>query len=544
MHIPSVRIVIPLCMGIAVADAWLLKRSLPIGAYLAMLSVLLGVLLVCHRWSARVSFMCGSAMFVFMFGAMRLQMRHNGIIDGAEHNTHLLKGRVVEAPRAKKKSTEVVVKTQRGDMILAYTKQTKKPEIGDFIEVFTIHGIEPTYQVGGYCFDHSDNPDFPLERYRHNLYRRGIAATCYADSIAVAVPSGNNTIPFITRLHRLQTAMADEYRKAGIDGDEGALIEAMTTGSRLNLSSELRNQYSRAGTSHVLALSGFHLTIIYALLEILLFTRLMHGWLRRGTRIMSIVLIWAFVVIAGAPPSLVRAAIMCTLMTVSQIVSVHVSDDNRHINIRWGNFLDEMGENGLINSLSIAAIIMLVYDPFMLFDIGFQLSFMSMLGLCLCRDIAARIMRVIKLPIPEMLIAAYIVVMLRWVVRAATGVALTSIICTVFTFPLVAYYFGTIPTMSVLTNILISLPAFALLVLAAAWWICAPVAAIQALIGKCLIGTADVMNGVTRWVSAMDNAVIEWHPTLLHVILVYVLIAVVGRMYSRMVRKIDATRTI
>jgi competence protein ComEC len=259
---------------------------------------------------------------------------------------------------------------------------------------------------------------------------------------------------------------------------------------------------------------------------------------------MSIVLIWAFVVIAGAPPSLVRAAIMCTLMTVSQIVSVHVSDDNRHINIRWGNFLDEMGENGLINSLSIAAIIMLVYDPFMLFDIGFQLSFMSMLGLCLCRDIAARIMRVIKLPIPEMLIAAYIVVMLRWVVRAATGVALTSIICTVFTFPLVAYYFGTIPTMSVLTNILISLPAFALLVLAAAWWICAPVAVIQALIGKCLIGTADVMNGVTRWVSAMDNAVIEWHPTLLHVILVYVLIAVVGMMYSRMVRKIDATRTI
>ncbi len=532
MHIPAVRLVVPLCIGIAVADAWLLNSQLPIGAYLGLLAILLALLMVCHKWKARITFVCGSALFVFTFGAMRCQMRHDDIVNKVKYHAHSLRGRVSEAMRPRTNSVEVTVKTQEGTLVLAYTKQTTKLEIGDFIHVFTLHGLEPTYTEYKSVSDTSSHLNYQLQQYRHSLYRRGIAATCYADSIAVIPSSSGITPPLTTKLHSLQTAMVEAYHDAGFDGDEGALVEAMTTGSRINLSSELRTQYSRAGTSHVLALSGFHLTIIYALLEILLFTHLLHGWWRRGMRMVGIGFIWAFVVVAGAPSSLVRAAIMCTLLAVSQIMTVSMSVDNQHINIRWDDFLDEMGENGLINSLAIAAIIMLIYDPFMMFDVGFQLSFTSMSGLCMCRDIVARIMHVIKLVIPRFRPAAYFAVLLRWVVKSIVGVALTSLICTLFTFPLVAYYFGTIPTMSVVSNILIALPAFMLLVLAAVWWIAAPIAALQTMIGVCLTKTAGVMNGVTGWVASMDHAVVVWHPTVMHVALVYALLFLLRKMYD------------
>ena len=115
--------------------------------------------------------------------------------------------------------------------------------------------------------------------------------------------------------------------------------------------------FSKAGISHVLALSGFHLTVIVALLDVLLMRGLFKRRWRKITALMIIPFIWAFTLIAGLPPSLVRATTMCSFLQLALVI---------------GN------NQGLKNACGIAVFLMLVANPLQIMDVGFQLSFLSL----------------------------------------------------------------------------------------------------------------------------------------------------------------------
>ena len=142
--------------------------------------------------------------------------------------------------------------------------------------------------------------------------------------------------------------------------DALAVVAAMALGDKSALTQELREVYSVTGASHVLALSGLHLGIIYMLLTFLfggkkLFTfSLFH--------LFTLICIWAFVFLVGMPVSVVRSA---TMLTAYALLSL--------------GYRDRMS----VNTLAFTALLVLLVSPLSLFDIGFQMSYMAVFAILL-----------------------------------------------------------------------------------------------------------------------------------------------------------------
>lgn len=167
----------------------------------------------------------------------------------------------------------------------------------------------------------------------------------------------------VTRLDRLALAP-----------DEQALCNAMTAGDRRSLSPALRAAYSRSGTSHLLAVSGLHVGIVFLLANLLLWwlPLFRHGHILRNIAV--ILLIWLYAATTGFPPSVVRAALMFSVLQFA---------------------LASSSEYVGMNTLAGVAFVMLLFHPDYLFDISFQLSFIAVAGIIawglpLCRLLRTR----------------------------------------------------------------------------------------------------------------------------------------------------------
>lgn len=269
-----------------------------------------------------------------------------------------------------------------------------------------------------------------------------------------------------------------------LEGDEEAeaVLAAMVLGDKSALTRELRTTYSVSGASHILALSGLHLSIIYLLL-----TRLTLGrrrfWL---VQVLVILAIWAFALLTGLSTSIVRAAIMLTAYSLFSL------GGRRH---------------APLGVLSFTAILMLLIDPHSLFDVGFQLSFMAMLGILLFD------------PLFENMVSV------KWMmshrpVKYLYELVGVSISAQLGTAPLVAFYFGRFSTWFLLTNLIV-VPLATLILYAALTSFVIPA------LGSVALWLAGTMNAALGWVQALPLSSIEGlHPSLLQVAMIYVIIAV------------------
>ena len=268
------------------------------------------------------------------------------------------------------------------------------------------------------------------------------------------------------------------------DDDEAqALIAAMVLGDKSALTPELRSRFNTTGVSHVLALSGLHLSIIYLLLTSLTLGR-RRSWLAQGLIILAV---WAYALLTGLPTSLIRAA---TMITVYGLFSLR---GNRH---------------APLNVLCFTAIVMLLVDSSTLFDVGFQLSFMSMFAILLF------------MPLMESWVSA------RWrmehrIVSWFLTIAMISVVAQIGTGPLIAYYFGRFSPWFLVTN-LIAVPLVTLILYTAIIaFIFPPIATIT-------VGIAHIMNKALDTISIMPLASIEGlHPSVLQVALCYVIVAAI-----------------
>jgi competence protein ComEC len=169
---------------------------------------------------------------------------------------------------------------------------------------------------------------------------------------------------------------------------------------------------------HVLAVSGMHVGIILYLVQqfFLLFSR----WINRKQAILlSITFIWAFGLLSGASSAVMRAVVMFSIIAIGMLV-------NRK-------------SNGL-NSLFISAIVLLLYNPFYLFDVGFQLSYAAMFGIFLLYK-------------PLQSILSFDQKILQWFWDGtAMGIA-----ATVATFPFILFWFGQFPNYFLISNLIVML---------------------------------------------------------------------------------------
>jgi competence protein ComEC len=140
------------------------------------------------------------------------------------------------------------------------------------------------------------------------------------------------------------------------------LAEAMLIGYRADLDKELLNAYTNTGVVHIIAISGLHLGLIFMLMDLLI--RSMAGRKRAAWAglFISLPLLWSFAILTGSSASVIRSAIMFSFIIVGKAIG--------------------RKSNGM-NSLLGSAFIMLLWNPDLRFDLGFQLSYAAVASILL-----------------------------------------------------------------------------------------------------------------------------------------------------------------
>jgi competence protein ComEC len=250
-----------------------------------------------------------------------------------------------------------------------------------------------------------------------------------------------------------------------IPGDkEAGLAEALLIGYKDDLDKSLVQSYSNTGVVHIIAISGLHLGLIYWLLVKLFQPIRKRKGLKWLPPLLIIAGLWAFSLLAGAQPSVLRSALMFTCIVAGESIA-------RKTNI--------------YNSLALSAFILLCYNPYWLWDVGFQLSYAAVLSIVL-------FMR----PIYNLLYFENKLVDMIWKLNAVTLAA------QVLTLPLSIYYFHQFPNYFLFTN-LVAVPLSSLILLGEIFLcLIAFIPAMAALAGKLLAFLIGVMN---RYIEKIES---------------------------------------
>lgn len=269
-----------------------------------------------------------------------------------------------------------------------------------------------------------------------------------------------------------------------------AIINAMTIGDKSALDARMKEEFSISGASHILALSGLHLSIIFGLLTMAVGRRL-----RRNTIVMTLVLtlIWAYVLMVGMPVSIIRAATMLTIYSIAAIA-------NRN----------KMS----LNALALTVIIILAANPLALWDVGFQLSVMAVAAIMVFNR------HFLNLYHPRTKVGTWIWSLITVSLSAQIGTA-----------PLVALYFGRFSCYFLIVNIIV-IPLTMLIIYGTLLsWIVATVVTPSA-ITIAVTWLAGVMYSSIKWIAGLPLASIEnieieeWHVLAFYSIIVMIAFAI------------------
>ncbi|MEG1660258.1 MAG: ComEC/Rec2 family competence protein [Bacteroides sp.] len=463
---PFWRLVLPLAIGIYLGDhLYFSGREVPANYFFFALLLLL-VFLIASSFLKRYAWrwVFGTLLFLFCclggLGSMNLLLQQTAVsFPSAEAVYHV---RITGKPEEKERSILCPVVWDGKNVLLHLTKDSLSRQLQSGEELLVSTRLRPPTNDG--------NPDeFDYRRY---LMRKQVSGTgfCYSGRwmrLAHKEPLSLRQQALVWRERILA-----RYRQLGFSGDEFAVLSALTVGYKEELSEEIRETYSISGASHVLALSGLHIGFLYALL-LFCFNRLPgKGQAIRWLRTLVMVgLLWAFAFFTGLSPSVVRSVIMCTFFALSGV---------------FGR------QSFSMNTLSAAAFFMLLWQPSLLFDVGFQLSFCAVTFILLLQPFLYRI-------VPTK----------NGVIRYLWGLMSVSIAAQLGTAPLVILYFYRFSTHFLLTNLMVIPLVSVIMYAAVALLALSPFAQLQWVMAIVVKELVQGLNAVVRWVEQLPWASIE-----------------------------------
>lgn len=286
--------------------------------------------------------------------------------------------------------------------------------------------IEPTPQMNPSDFD-----------YNMYLKSEGILATLKANTPITYTNLLTNQqfldykeqTPLIEKLqlklyHQLEQLFINDV---GQLSEQMGIIEACLLGKDLELSHQTKEIYQQAGISHVLCISGFHVGVMISVVMGIIIIFSHFCFIPYSLRQLVLLLaIWRYAILTGGAVSTIRAAQMITVVLIGKCL--------------WQ-------ETDELTNLAIAAFIILFLNPYQLFRVGFQLSFSAVLGILLCQ------MQMEKKERDEMKV---------YTSMQQKGLMWISI--QLFTLPILAYHFYTVPFALSLLNLII-IPLFAIIII-------------------------------------------------------------------------------
>lgn len=292
-----------------------------------------------------------------------------------------------------------------GDVLLYFKKDSTKPNLQYGSQIIFVKNLIPIINAG--------NPGgFNYARY---CSFQNIHYQAFLNDDDFSILSSINKNWFDNLIIQARTKVLTILKSYIKEGNELSIAEALLIGYRDNLDRDLVQSYSNTGVVHIIAISGLHLGMIYGLLIVLFRPFVKYRWNKIVKPIVILIVLWGFSFIAGAAPSILRSAVMFSFIVLSESFS-------RKTNI--------------YNSLAASAFLLLLINPFNLWDVGFQLSYSAVLSIVVFQK---------KIN--------------NWfyfknkILRAVWSLSAVTLSAQILTLPIVLYHFHQFPTLFLFTNL-------------------------------------------------------------------------------------------
>lgn len=226
----------------------------------------------------------------------------------------------------------------------------------------------------------------------------------------------------VTNAKKINMFLKKRLQSSNMGSRQKNLATALLLGDKKDMDKSVRQQFNTSGLAHILCVSGLHIMLIINAFSYLIKYVLPKN--KTGVYIRNVFVLlfcWTVAFIVGLTPSALRVAVMLSLLTLSKFTSL---------------------DNDRINTLFVTAFIFLCCDPWLLFNISFQLSFLAVFGLLTIRPLLDNMMKRTKIAdIP--------------LIKKIFSNMITTVSAQSFCFPVIIYNFSDFPVMFLITNLVI-----------------------------------------------------------------------------------------
>ena len=373
---PMLRVVLPFALGIACADI-----LPPLEATLLLVFITVAVMLIALtaftrvRWS-RLPFLAALWAFFMVFGILLATLHRTTPADGLPSegwgtqggSPAILQVRLDDSPHQSRRSYKVAARVEgiwhndewvpASCPILLFFHKDSMAAALHYADRLIVRARPqlPDSCIQPHQFD-----------YRRYLLRKGIAWQSYVPA------DGWQHLPDSPARHgglkawskQVQQALLARLQATSLSPRHKGIAAALLLGWRDDLDDLVLLHFRQAGIAHLLCVSGLHVGIVAWMAGLLFFFMGKLRWQRVLKGSVSLVAVWAFAFVTGLAPSTLRAAVMFSLLIV-------------------GGMLQERSLP--LNDLCTSALLLLIINPNLLFDVGFQLSYTAVAGILLWRE--------------------------------------------------------------------------------------------------------------------------------------------------------------
>lgn len=485
---PFVRIAIPYILGIIIAIN--LKFKIPSWIFLLLMVICFSFTYVSNLRTYQLRNGYGiTASLLFIFLGAKICQHHlysNKI--NYEKNINFCIAYIVEPPKETEKSIQLQLKSKIIDYennlssepikIWTYIEKTsfsKKLQMGDELLITSkIKLLTPP--TNPFAFD--------FQRY---LNYKEIFYQTYIKSDQWKFISSNNGNRLKLLANDIRFYLLTQLDKHIFIEKHKKVAAAILFGYDQTLDLETRENFADAGAMHILCVSGLHVGIIYLILTFLfsLFKRFNCRNSIKTIILMSI--IWLYAFITGLTPSVLRASTMLSFIIIGE-------NQKRNSNI--------------YNSISASIFLLLLFNPLMLMEVGFQLSYSAVIGIVSIHPILSKHL-----------------LFQKKILKKIVDILMISLAAQIGTFPLTIYYFHQFPTYFLLTNLFVVSFAGIIIYIGIIFFLLTSLGQIDSMVAMVLEKSISILHMYVENIAKLPYASINNLTfTLPVVILVYILI--------------------
>lgn len=318
----------------------------------------------------------------------------------------------------------------------------------------------------------SGNP-FALN-YQKSCARKGIYFQQFLtpDKVVVYAARNQSSFNLLEKTYKYAINSIQQHIK---DSSTSALLKAMLLGDERDIDPTMREAYSDTGTIHIISISGAHVAILFATIAALFkgVNNKKKKWIQL---LLSLGLVWFYVLLSGASTPALRAALMFSILAIGAA---------------------SQQQTNPLNQLLTAAFVLLLLNPMWLFTIGFQLSFITVLSLIIFYPPLLTL-----LPQAQLKGKSKVLAILNYGSTFLLNALAASIAAEILVAPLVAFYFHSFPPMFLIANILASIAMTAVLILGMLLLLVAKISLLAQALSSIIIFIAQIFH---KWIAYLQQ---------------------------------------